>query len=427
MSLNASKSREQIAAELSELRNEYDSLKQAGLKLDLSRGKPCTEQLDLANEMFSNLDDYDFRDSGGFDTRNYGELSGIPDMKKLYAEILGVKPENVIIGGNSSLNLMFDTFVRAFMQGMVHSEKPWSQCGKVKFIAPVPGYDRHFAVAEHFGIELIPVPLTDDGPDMDLVESLVAEDASVKGMLCIPVYSNPEGVVFSAETVRRLASMKCAAPDFTIIWDNAYGVHHLYEDYRPDLPNILEECVKYGNDSRVLMFASTSKITIAGGGVSCIAANTENINEILHTLSVATISYDKVNQLRHARYLKSAENVDKIMMRHAAIIRPKFEATLDAFRNNLSDIEGVHWTNPKGGYFISLYVVPGTAKRVHELCKNAGVTLTPAGAPFPKGYDPQDSNLRIAPTYAEMDELHLACRLLCLCIRIAAYEKILAK
>ncbi len=417
--------RAELQSRAQQLREEYEKFKDKHLSLDMSRGKPCPKQLDLSNDLLTAVGPGQYLDDKGEDCRNYGLLSGIEDMKRVFSEMLDIPAKNIIVGGNSSLTLMFDTFARAYMKGLASSSKPWSQCGKIKILAPVPGYDRHFSVTEYFGAELINIPMDQNGPDMDLVEKLAREDESVKGILCVPVYSNPDGIVYSDETVRRLAAMDCAADDFTIIWDNAYCVHHLYPDYRPKLPSILEECKKYGHETRPLVFASTSKITMAGSGVACIAANDASIGNILDTLKISTISYDKMNQLRHARFLRGREGIEKLMAAHAEIIRPKFEMALGIFRRELGGLPGVHWTEPKGGYFISMYALPGTAKRVHQLCREAGVTLTAAGASFPYGVDPQDSNLRIAPTYPPLEELCLACELLCICIKLAAAEKAL--
>ncbi|MEG1418881.1 MAG: aminotransferase class I/II-fold pyridoxal phosphate-dependent enzyme, partial [Oscillospiraceae bacterium] len=352
----------------------------------------------------------------------YGEPMGVPEMRAIFADMLGVKSENVIAGGNSSLNLMFDTISRAYIHGLPHSEKPWCKYEQIKFLCPSPGYDRHFAVTEHFGAKLIAIPMLDDGPDMDEVERLVASDDTVKGMWCVPVYSNPTGCVYSDKTIERMAKMKCAAPDFTIMWDNAYCVHTLYGEV-PVTADILGECERAGCPERVLLFASTSKITFAGAGVSCIAGSTGSITAIKTSMAIQTIGFDKVNQLMHARYLQNFDGVVRHMMRHAELLLPKFQMVDRILSEQLDGSEVASWTKPSGGYFISLFA-DGGAKRVITLCANAGVKLTGAGAAYPYGIDPDDRHIRIAPTYPSLDELEKACGLLALCVKIAALEKL---
>lgn len=406
---------------LSELYSEYEKIKNKGLSLDMSRGKPCKEQLDLSNEMLGVLSKDDFNTKP--DLRNYGIIDGIPEMKKLFAELLSVKPENVIVGGNSSLNLMYDTLARCMLYG--NGSTPWCREEKVKFIAPVPGYDRHFAICESLGIEMINVEMTDEGPDMDAVEKLVASDRSIKGMWNVPKYSNPGGVVYSEKTVKRLASMKCAADDFLLMWDNAYCIHALYGE-PAYIPEIVSECEKAGNKNRVIEFVSTSKMSFPGAGISAIVTSEENVARIKKIMSAQTIGHDKINQLRHVKFFKNADGLKNHMKKHAEIIRPKFELVLKMLSENLGDVENVRWSKPQGGYFISFYVPNGCAKRTVSLCKEAGVTLTGAGAAFPYGKDEHDSNIRIAPTLPPISELEEAMKVLCLCTKIAALEKLLS-
>lgn len=406
---------------LSELNEKYKEYCRRGLSLDLSRGKPNSDQLDISLPLLSESRPREkcFSESG-IDCRNYGGLDGIVEMKRLFSEMLGVKMEYIYVGGNSSLQLMYDTLSRAMLFGVLGSERPWCREEGLKWICVAPGYDRHFKITEVMGFELITVPMLKTGPDMDMVEELV-KDPKVKGIWCVPKYSNPTGNTYSDETVTRLAKMKCAAPDFRIIWDNAYVVHDLGETTEP-LLDIFAEAEKYGNLDRIFYFTSTSKITFPGAGVAMMAASPANLEQIKQYLGVQTIGYDKLNQLRHTTYFKNAADVHKHMMRLAKFIGKKFKITLDA----LSDLEGLgiaEWTNPKGGYFVSLDVLPGTAKRVFELMKGAGVTLTNVGATFPYGVDPEDKNLRIAPTYPTDEELALACEILVLAVKIAALEK----
>lgn len=408
--------------EYTRLKAEFDTLKAQGLKLNMARGKPGTEQLDMVTDIFDIMhrhEDYVF---DGIDVRNYGEMSGLPSARRLFAEILDCKPEQVFIGGNASLQLMYDTISKAYTHGMLHSPRPWCKEEKVKWLCPAPGYDRHFKITESFGFELITIPMTPDGPDMDAVEEAV-KDPAVKGIWCVPKYSNPDGVIYSDETVRRFAALNPAAPDFLIMWDNAYCVHEFEGEY-VEFPDILSACEAAGHPDMVFEFASTSKITLPGAGVACFACSKANMDYMEKLLTIQIISFDKVNQQRHLLYLKDKAHTLELMKRHAAILGPKFRAVLDILDREIAPLEIASWQRPKGGYFISFNAMPGTAKRTLALCKEAGVTMTGAGATFPYGKDPQDSNIRIAPSLPPVEELEQAMAVFSVCVRMAALEKL---
>ena len=413
---------EERKAEYAKVTKEYEDLKARGLKLNMARGKPGKAQLDLVSDIFSLMQRPEDYVSDGIDVRNYGELSGLPAAKRLFAEILGCKPEQVFVGGNASLQLMYDTISKAYTHGLLHSERPWCREPVVKFLCPSPGYDRHFKVTESFGFELVTIPMTDEGPDMDAVEEAI-KDPAVKGMWNVPKYSNPDGIIYSAETIRRIASMKPAAPDFLLMWDNAYCIHEFEGDY-VEFPDILAECAKYGNADMVFEFASTSKVTLPGAGISCFACSEANMAYMEKLLTVQVISFDKVNQQRHVLYLKDKANTLELMKKHAAIMGPKFRCVVEALDREIAPLEIASWRRPKGGYFVSLNAMPGTAKRTLALCKEAGVTMTGAGATFPYGKDPQDSNIRIAPSLPPVEELEQAIAVLCVCLKMAALEKL---
>lgn len=417
-------SKEQLKIEKEKLQAAYDAFKARGLSLDMSRGKPGAEQLDISMGMMDVLHSgEELHCQSGIDCRNYGLLSGIPEAKQMLAELLDVSPEEIIIYGNSSLNVMYDSVSRAMTHGVLGS-KPWCKYDKVKFLCPAPGYDRHFAITEYFGIEMIPVPMSENGPDMDMVEKLVGEDALIKGIWCVPKYSNPQGITYSDETVRRFARLKPAAEDFRIFWDNAYMVHDLYDD-GDTLLNIMEECKKAGNPDIVYEFCSTSKISFPGSGVAAVAASKTNIDSIMQQMTIQTIGHDKLNQLRHVRFFKNAQGVREHMKKHADIIRPKFEVVLRWLDKEIAPYGIGSWCSPKGGYFISFDTMQGCAARVVQLCGEAGVVMTGAGATFPYKKDPDDSNIRIAPTYPSVEELELAMELFVLCVRLASVEKLL--
>ena len=411
---------EERKAEYAKVSREYEDLKARGLKLNMARGKPGKAQLDLVSDIFSLMQKPEDYVSDGIDVRNYGELSGLPAAKRLFAEILGCKPEQVFVGGNASLQLMYDTISKAYTHGLLHSERPWCKEPVVKFLCPSPGYDRHFKVTESFGFELVTIPMTDEGPDMDAVEEAI-KDPAVKGMWNVPKYSNPDGIIYSAETIRRIASMKPAAPDFLLMWDNAYCIHEFEGDY-VEFPDILSECARYGNADMVFEFASTSKVTLPGAGISCFACSEANMAYMEKLLTVQVISFDKVNQQRHVLYLKDKAHTLELMKKHAAIMGPKFRCVVDALDREIAPLEIASWRRPKGGYFVSLNAMPGTAKRTLALCKEAGVTMTGAGATYPYGKDPQDSNIRIAPSLPPVEELEQAIAVLCVCLKMAALE-----
>lgn len=417
-------SRDELYERRNELARKYEDYKKQGLKLDMSRGKPCPEQLDLSNGLFSNIGSLFTED--GVDCRNYGMMDGINECKALFAELFNVSTDELIIGGNSSLNLMYDLIARAFNHGLNGFEKPWSKLDKIKFLCPAPGYDRHFAITELFGVEMITVPMKEDSPDMDMIETLVSEDETIKGMWSVPMYSNPTGITYSDDVVRRLAYMKTKAPDFIIMWDNAYCLHHLYDEH-DKLADIISLCREAGNPDRVYMFGSTSKVTFAGAGVAFMASSKANIDHVKKLISIQTIGADKINMLLHVRFLKDAKNVAEHMKKHAEIVRPKFEAVIEILERNLSGKGIAAWSKPKGGYFISLDVYEGCAKKTVQLAKEAGVVFTPAGATFPYGKDPKDSNIRIAPTYPPIPELRTAIEVLCVCVELAALDRILGQ
>lgn len=420
-------SQDELSCEFESVKKEYDAIKAQNLALDMSRGKPEKGQLDLGMELYSILKtDKDCVCSTGFDVRNYGLPAGVPELKEIFAEIMGVENDEIFTGGNSSLNLMYNIIADAMLLGFPESERPWGKNEKVKFLCPAPGYDRHFTICSHLGIEMITVPMLKTGPDMDLIEKLVKEDDSIKGVWCVPKYSNPTGITFSDETVTRFAKLKPAAKDFKIFWDNAYLVHDLYDE-KDQLLNIHTEAKKFGNESMIFEFSSTSKITIAGGGVCFVASSKENIALLAKWFSQEGLGYDKVNQLRHFRYFKNADGVYEVMRKHAAILRPKFEAVIQTLEAELAPFGFASWSNPKGGYFVSLDVMPGTAKRTWLLAKEAGVTLTGAGATFPYGKDPDDKNLRIAPSNVKPEEVARIMKYVSVCAKLAALEKLLCK
>lgn len=413
--------KEQLSERLAVLKEEYNSFKALNLKLDMSRGKPSSDQLELSNAMLSPELLGNFKSENGLDVRNYGVLDGVPECKKIFSEILEVEPENIIIFGNASLNIMYDYIAQCMIFGA--GAESWIKQGEIKFLCPVPGYDRHFAILEHFGIKMINIPTDENGPDMDMIEELV-KDEKVKGAFCVPMYSNPTGITYSDEVVRRFVALKPAAKDFRVIWDNAYCVHHINEKH-DSLLNIFEACKEYGTEDNFIEVTSTSKITFPGAGVSALAASKANIADIKKRMTIQTIGHDKINQLRHAAFLKDKAGVEAHMLRHAEVLKPKFDAVLSAFEKNLAGKGVAEWTSPNGGYFISLDVNKGCAKRTAALCKEAGVTLTGAGATYPYGIDPDDRNIRIAPTFPSRDELCKAVEILCLCVEISAIEKIL--
>ena len=421
----AQRTKEELQQLKKELEKQYEDAKGKGLKLDMSRGKPSAAQLDLSMGIMDVLTSESvLKTEAGLDCRNYGVLDGIPEAKKLMADMMEVAPEQVIVYGNSSLNIMYDTVSRSVTHGVLGST-PWCKLDQVKFLCPVPGYDRHFAITEHFGIEMINVPMSPEGPDMDLVEKLVAEDASVKGIWCVPKYSNPPGYSYSDETIRRFANLKPAAEDFRIYWDNAYCIHHLYDDNQVEQPEILAECAKAGNPDMVYKFSSTSKVTFPGSGIAALAASEANLSEIRKQMTIQTIGHDKLNQLRHVRFFGDIEGMKKHMSKQAAILRPKFEAVTDILEKELGGLGIGEWTKPLGGYFISFDALPGCAKAIVAKCKEAGVVMTGAGATFPYGKDPKDSNIRIAPSFPTPEEMAQAADLFALCVKLVSVDKLL--
>ena len=416
--MTADQRREEYAA----VRKAYEAQKALGLKLNMARGKPGTEQLDMVTREMAQLTRPEDYLAGGLDTRNYGELAGIPEARALFAEILGCRAEQVFVGGNASLQLMYDTIAKAYTNGLLHSEKPWCREEHIKWLCPAPGYDRHFKVTESFGFELITIPMTETGPNMDLVEQLV-KDPAVKGMWNVPKYSNPDGIIYSDETIERIARLKPAAPDFLLMWDNAYCIHEFEGEFVP-FPDILSLCEKYGNADMVFEFASTSKITLPGAGVACFACSEANMKYMEKLINVQIISYDKINQLRHVKYLKDKAHTLELMKKHAAIMGPKFKAVTETLARVVGPLGLATWHDPKGGYFVSVNTLPGLAKRTLALCKEAGVIMTSAGATFPYGVDPKDSNIRVAPSLPPVEELQQAMEVFCCCLKLAALEQL---
>ena len=418
------KTREELRAEQRKLLARYEALKQEGLQLDMSRGKPSRKQIDLVSDILTVLTDPDDCVINGNDSRNYGDLAGLACAREYWADVLGCKPSETFVGGNASLTLMYDLIARAYTHGLKDSPRPWCREEKLKFLCPSPGYDRHFRITESFGFEMIVIPMTPDGPDMDLVEELV-QDPAVKGIWCVPKYSNPQGYCYSEDTIDRFANLKPAAPDFAIMWDNAYCVHEFEGEFEP-FRDMISLCAQAGRPNMIYEFASTSKITFPGSGISVLASSEENIAYQLKLIGTQTISYDKVNQLRHVRYLKDKAHTLELMKKHAQIMGPKFEMVLRMLRAELTNKGVAHWHHPKGGYFVCVAAMPGTAKRTLELCKQAGVTLTPAGATYPYGVDPYDSMIRVAPSLPPIEELEKAMQVLCVSLKLAALEKMLS-
>lgn len=421
----AEMSPEELKAVIAAEQKKLDHWSDMDLTLDLTRGKPNQAQLDLSSGMLSIISNRgDCFSASGLDCRNYGILDGLPETKKLFSDLLDIPAKNILVLGNSSLNVMYDTIVRAMLFGVAGGHEPWCRQGRIKFICPSPGYDRHFTICREMGIEMVPVKINDDGPDMNEVYNIACSDPSVKGMWCVPKFSNPEGITYSDEVVEQIAMMKPAAPDFRIFWDNAYVVHELYDENVP-LANIFELAKQYGTEDNIFYFASTSKITFPGSGLAIMAASDKNLEQIRPIIATQTIGYDKINQMRHVKFFKNADGIRAHMRLHAAILRPKFELVENKFEENLGGLGIAHWTKPRGGYFISLYVNNGCARRVYQLARSVGVTLTTAGSTYPYGRDPYDANLRIAPSYPELDELSQAIEILCSCIKVACAEKIL--
>lgn len=418
-------SKNELEAEKKALVNVYEDYKSKGLSLNMARGKPSPEQLDLSQPLLDSLKSTDsYYSDDGTDCRNYGGFNGILECRHFFGDILGVSHEDVFVGGNSSLNLMFDT-ISCFMTASLYEDTlPWHDVKDRKFLCPVPGYDRHFGVTGYFGFEMIPIPMNSDGPDMDMVEKLVSEDESIKGIWCVPKYSNPTGITYSDEVVKRFAALKPAAKDFRIMWDNAYAIHDV-TDTPDELLNIMDECKKNGNEDLPILFCSTSKITFSGAGVAALAASPHNMDILMKRLKYATIGYDKLNMLRHIRFFKNYEGILNHMQKHKALLAPKFKVVIEKLNSEFKDAEIAEWTDPNGGYFVSVNVLNGTAKRVVELCKEAGVVLTDAGATYPYGNDPDDSNIRIAPSFPSVDELSQAMDIFCVCAKLAALEKLI--
>ena len=418
-------SKEELLTLQSSLQKEFEDAKGKGLKLDMSRGKPAVSQLMMGMDIMDTLtSESDMKSEEGVDVRNYGGMDGIAEAKRLMADIMGVDPSQVIVFGNASLSIMYDTVSRSVTHGVMGST-PWCKLDKVKFLCPAPGYDRHFAITQHFGIEMITVPMLPTGPDMDMVEEFVSNDESIKGIWCVPKYSNPQGYSYSDETVRRFANLKPAAKDFRIYWDNAYAVHHLYEDRQDEILEILSECEKAGNPDMVFEFCSTSKISFSGAGIAAMAASKANLDFVKKSMTIQTIGYDKINQLRHVRYFKDIQGIREHMRKHADLLRPKFEAVQDVLDKELSGLGIGSWTKPNGGYFISFQTMDGCAKAIVAKCKEAGVVLTNAGATYPYGIDPKDSNIRIAPSFPTPEEMAVATDLFVLCVKLVSVEKLL--
>lgn len=414
-------SREELLQEKELLTAEFEALKAKGLKLNIARGKPGKEQLDLVTDLLTAVPTAEACEEDGIDARNYGNLSGLPSAKALFADLLGCKPEQCFVGGNASLQLMYDTIAKAYTHGLLHSVRPWAKEEKIKWLCPAPGYDRHFKISQSFGMELITVPMLPSGPDMSLVEELV-KDPEVRGIWCVPKYSNPDGYVYSRKVIERIASLRPAAPDFTVMWDNAYCVHEFDGDYVP-FPDMLSICAQKGNPDMVIEFASTSKITLPGAGISAFACSEANMKYLENLMSYQIISFDKMNQLRHVRYLKDKEHTLALMKRHAAVLKPKFDCVLKWLDREIGPLALATWQKPKGGYFVSVSTKPGLARRTLALCKDAGVVMTSAGATFPYGIDPYDSNIRIAPTLPPVEELEQAMEIFCVCLRLASVEQ----
>ena len=418
-------SAQELEKEYASLKKQYENEKGKGLSLNMARGKPGKAQLDLSLGMLDVINSSsEFVGADGMDCRNYGILKGIDECRRLFAEILGVDKENVMVGGSSSLNMMFDTISCMMTKPIAEGCKPWYEVENRKFLCPVPGYDRHFGITGYYGFEMIPVPMTEDGPDMDMIEELVASDDSIKGIWCVPKYSNPQGITYSDETVRRFAALKPAAKDFRIMWDNAYCIHDV-TDTPDELLNIMEACKETGNEDMPILFCSTSKITFPGAGVAAMAASEKNMKVFTERYNYEVISYDKLNMLRHVKYFGNYQGLLDHIKKHKEVLQPKFEIVLNALDKELAPTATAQWTKPNGGYFVSVDVLPGTAKRVVQLCKEAGVVLTDAGATYPLGKDPKDSNIRIAPSFPPNSELEQAMEIFCICAKLAACEKLI--